>query len=98
MRYFTIFLCVLFLISCNKANEVTSAKQKPPDQQSSDANYKKEIDELRKNMQSEIKIKLKKDVKGGYGWEIAGKDAQEILKANELLRKRLDNQDTGLKK
>ena len=49
-------------------------------------------------MQTEIKIKLKKDVKGGYGWEIAGKDAQEILKANELLRKRLDNQDTGLKK
>ena len=57
----------------------------------SETNYKKEIDELRKNMQSEIKIKLKKDVKGGYGWEIAGKDAQEILRANEMLRKRLDN-------
>ncbi|HNQ63923.1 MAG TPA: hypothetical protein PLX88_08330 [Syntrophorhabdaceae bacterium] len=91
MRYFTIFLCLFFLISCNKANESISAKQKPAEHQTSETNYKKEIDELRKNMQSEIKIKLKKDVKGGYGWEIAGKDAQEILRANEMLRKRLDN-------
>lgn len=98
MRFFTIFLCLLFLISCNMSNENAAAKQKPADERAADANYKKEVDEIRKNLQSEIKIKLKKDVKGGYGWEIAGKDAQEVLKANETLRRRLDNQDSGLKK
>ncbi|MEI6154609.1 MAG: hypothetical protein WCQ90_11035 [Deltaproteobacteria bacterium] len=91
MRYFTIFLCLFFLFSCNKASEVTTTKQKPAEEQAGDANYKKEMDEIRKNLKSEVKIKLKKDVKGGYGWEIAGKDTQEILKANDALRKKLDN-------
>ncbi len=52
--------------------------------------YKKEMDEIRKNVKAEVKIKLKKDAKGIYSWEISGKDAQEILKTNEILRKRLD--------
>jgi hypothetical protein len=38
-----------------------------------------------------VKFKWKKDVKGGYVWEIAGKDPQEIIKANDALRKKLDN-------
>ena len=91
MKFITICLCLFFLLSCNKATEITAPKQKPAEEQSGDANYKKEIDEIRKNVKSEVKIKLKKDVKGGYGWEIAGKDAQEVLKANDALRKKLEN-------
>jgi hypothetical protein len=91
MKFITICLCLFFLLSCNKATEITTPKQKPAEEQSGDANYKKEIDEIRKNVKSEVKIKLKKDVKGGYGWEIAGKDAQEVLKANDALRKKLEN-------
>jgi hypothetical protein len=34
---------------------------------------------------------FKKDAKGSYSWEITGKDAQEVLKANETLRKKLSD-------
>ena len=54
-----------------------------------DAAYQKEMDELRKAIKSDVKIKLKKDGKGTYSWEIQGKDPQEVLKANETLKKKL---------
>ncbi len=91
MKFFTILLCLFFLVSCNKATETTASKQKHPSEQTSDAEFNKEMDEIRKSLKNEVRIKLKKDAKGGYGWEIAGKDAHEILKANEVLRKKLDN-------
>jgi len=47
------------------------------------------MDELRKAIKSDVKIKLKKDGKGAYSWEIQGKDPQEVLKANETLKKKL---------
>jgi predicted secreted protein len=49
------------------------------------------MDEIKKSLKGEVKIKLKKEGKGGYSWEIRGKDAQEILKANEILRKKLSD-------
>jgi len=91
MKFFTICLCMFFLFSCNKATEVATTKQKPAEEQAGGTNYNKEMDEIRKNLKSETKIKLKKDAKGGYSWEIAGKNAQEILKANDTLRKRLND-------
>ena len=37
----------------------------------------------------EVKIKLKKDGKDNYSWELSGSDVDEILKVNERLRKQL---------
>lgn len=37
----------------------------------------------------EVKIKLKRDGKDNYSWELSGSDADEILKINEKLRKKL---------
>jgi hypothetical protein len=37
----------------------------------------------------EVKIKLKKDGKDNYSWELAGSDVDQILKVNEELRKHL---------
>ncbi len=37
----------------------------------------------------EVKIKLKRDGKNVYSWEINGSDVNEILKVNEKLRKQL---------
>jgi len=37
----------------------------------------------------EVKIKLKKDGKDSYSWELAGSDVDQILKVNEKLRKQL---------
>ncbi len=57
----------------------------------SDEQYKKEMEEIKKNIRSETKIKLKKDGKGAYSWEISGKDPYEVIKANSVLSKKINN-------
>ena len=37
----------------------------------------------------EVKIRLKKDGKDAYSWELSGSDVDQILKVNEKLRKQL---------
>jgi len=37
----------------------------------------------------EVKIKLKKDGKDSYSWELTGSDVDQVLKVNEKLRKQL---------
>lgn len=37
----------------------------------------------------EVKIKLRRDGKNNYSWEISGSDVNQILKVNEKLRKHL---------
>lgn len=81
-------LLFLPLSGCSKPPEA-SAIQPIQDTQKSDQ-YKKELEEIRKSIKSDLKIKLKKDGKGdAYSWEISGKDAGEILRANDVLSKKL---------
>lgn len=88
MRLFTIFVIVLALISCSKGADVPS---KTSETQGLEGQYQKELDEIKKSLKGDVKIKLKKESKGGYSWEVTGKDAQEILKANDALRKKLSD-------
>ncbi len=37
----------------------------------------------------EVKIRLKKDGKDNYSWELSGSDVDQILKVNQKLRKQL---------
>jgi hypothetical protein len=90
MRFFTIFIIILALISCGKGTDVPS-QQKASEGQGMEAQYQKELDEIKKSLKGDVKIKLKKEGKGGYSWEITGKDAQEVLKTNEALRKKLSD-------
>jgi outer membrane biogenesis lipoprotein LolB len=87
MRFFATVLVVILLASCTGTADVTPGKK--GDETQKDAAYQKEMDELRKSIKSEVKIKLKKDGKGSYSWEIQGKDPQEVLRVNEALRKKL---------
>jgi hypothetical protein len=89
MRFITIFLIIFLLISCGKGTDAT-IKQNIADEKNNETQYKKDMDELKKTIKSEVKIKLKKDGKGGYSWEIAGKDVHEILKTNDILKKKLN--------
>ena len=66
-----------------------------PDSQKEDQ-YKKELEEIRKTLKGDIRVKLKKDGKGDfYSWEIDGKDVAEVLKANETLTRRLNGPQAG---
>lgn len=42
----------------------------------------------------EVKIKLKKDGKDSYSWELTGSDVDQVLKVNEKLRKQLGGEKT----
>jgi outer membrane biogenesis lipoprotein LolB len=90
MKFFTIFLIIFLLFSCGKGTEIPN-KQKTTEGEAIETQYKQEMDEIKKSLKGEVKIKLKKDGKGSYSWEITGKDAQEVLKANEILRKKLND-------
>ncbi|OPY75371.1 MAG: hypothetical protein A4E63_00355 [Syntrophorhabdus sp. PtaU1.Bin050] len=91
MRFFTIILLLLLLVSCARGTDVP-VKQKTSEGQNFETQYQKEMDEIKKSLKGDLKIKVKKDAKGGYSWEITGKDPQEILKANETLRRRLSEE------
>ncbi len=88
MRPFAILLVCLLFCACAKPPE--SVPIKTGQEARGDEEYKKEIDEIRKNMKGDLRIKLKRDGKGDfYTWEISGKDATEVLKANDVLVKKL---------
>ncbi len=40
----------------------------------------------------EVKIRLRRDGKDNYSWELNGSDADQILKVNEKLRKKIGEQ------
>jgi hypothetical protein len=56
-----------------------------------DAHYQKEMEEIKKSMRGDIKIRLKRDGKGAYSWEVSGKDAYEIVKTNSILSKKINS-------
>ena len=49
----------------------------------------KERAEREQPLPPEVKIKLKKDGKDSYSWELTGSDVDQVLKVNEKLRKQL---------
>jgi len=77
--------------SCTKGTEIP-IKEKHGEEASSEIRYYKEIEELKKGLKGDIRVKLKKDPKGEYTWEITGKDAQEVLKTNDILKNRLSKE------
>jgi hypothetical protein len=88
MKGIAVFLGLTLFFACSKAPE--SAIPKPSPELQNEEQYRRELDDIRKTIKGETKIKLKKDGKGDfYSWEISGKDANEVLKANETLTKRL---------
>ncbi len=90
MRSLSIVLIVLLcLMACTKLPD--SAPVKTSQDTQKDDQYRKEIEDIKKTIKGEVKIKLKKDGKGNYySWEISGKDAGEVLKTNDLLVKKLE--------
>lgn len=89
MKPLTIALVVLLFAGCQRPPEVVSVAA-PQEAQKEEQQYKKEMEELRKGMKGDLKIKLKRDGKAeSYSWEITGKDANEVLRANDVLVRKL---------
>jgi hypothetical protein len=78
---------IFFFVACEK-------KSPPPQGKSEIPSIPKVIverDKMEKGqpLPPEVKIKLKKDGKESYSWELSGSDVDQILKVNEKLRKQL---------
>ena len=54
----------------------------------------KEKGEREKPLPPEVKIKLKKNGKDNYSWELSGSDVDQVLKVNEKLKKQLGAEQT----
>jgi hypothetical protein len=82
-----ILLIAFLLIACER--------KLPPPQAASEAPsvpkvlVEREKAEREQPLPPEVKIKLKRDGKESYSWELSGSDADQVLKVNEKLRKRL---------
>jgi outer membrane biogenesis lipoprotein LolB len=82
-------LVLLILLACSKTPEPVPDVAAVPEIKKEEQ-YGKELEEIKRSIRGDIKIKLKKDGKGDYySWEISGKDASEVLKANDILTKKL---------
>jgi len=80
-------MILLFVSACTGRTDLPPAKK--ADEPQKETTYQREMEDLRKSIKSEVKIKLKKDGKGSYSWELQGKDPQEVLRVNDTLRKKL---------
>lgn len=90
MKIVIFLVAALFLLSCSKTTEIPAPYKKAEADNTSleTERYKEDLEAIKKTIKSDTKIKLKKDAKGVYSWEITGKDTREVLKANDTLSKR----------
>ena len=78
---------IFFLIACEKKSLPPQGKSESPSVPK--VIVEKEKIEKEQPLPPEVKIKLKKDGKDSYSWELTGSDVDQILKVNEKLRKQL---------
>jgi len=78
---------VFFLIACEQKSLPPQGKSESPSVPK--VIVEKEKIEKEQPLPPEVKIKLKKDGKDSYSWELTGSDVDQILKVNEKLRKQL---------
>jgi len=87
MRHPIIYLLlVAFLIlACERKLPTPQGKPEPPPK----VVVEKEKEEREPPIPPEVKIKLKRDGKNNYSWELSGSDVDQILKVDDKLKKKL---------
>lgn len=78
---------IFILIACEKESLPPQGKSESPSVPK--VIVEKEKVEKEQPLPPEVKIKLKKDGKDSYSWELTGSDVDQILKVNGKLRKQL---------
>jgi len=92
-RIFIFCVWVAFLlIACERKPTSTQEKSEAPSVPK--AMVEKEKAEREEPLPLEVKIKLRRDGKDNYSWEISGSDVNQILKVNEKLKKQLGGEQT----
>lgn len=84
-----VFLCVCLVFFFGACEGKSPPPGKPEASSAPKVVVEKEKVERDEPLPLEVKIKLKRDGKDHYSWEISGSDVNQILNVNETLRKRL---------
>jgi len=83
---FWIYIVLAFMVAaCEKQPLSPAEKSEPPHV----SKVVVEKEKAERSPPAEVKIKLKKDGKDQYSWELSGSDVDQILKVNEKLKKQL---------
>jgi hypothetical protein len=85
--FIVIMVLIPLLIACGKDSLPPQSKSENPPIPK--VVVEKEKTEKQQPLPPEVKIKLKKDGKDSYSWELTGSDVEQVLKVNEKLRKQL---------
>jgi hypothetical protein len=92
-RIFLLFLLIVLLVASCKGKPLPP-QGKPESSPVSKVILEKEKMEKEEFPPPEVKIKLRRDGKDSYSWEINGSDVNQILKVNEKLRKQLTGEQS----
>lgn len=87
MKWMVVCLILFFFSACEGKSNLNNNKIEK--QSIPKVVVERERLEKEENITPEVKIKLKRDGKDNYSWEISGSDADQILKVNEKFRKKL---------
>jgi hypothetical protein len=86
-KYLVAVLLLTFLMACEK--KPSSPEVNPEGLPAPKVIVERERVEREEPLPPEVKIKLRRDGKDNYSWELSGSDVDQVLKVNEKLRKRL---------
>jgi hypothetical protein len=82
-------VCILLALTMACDGKPSSSQGKPEVSPVPKVTIEKEKIQKEEPLPPEVKIKLKRDGKDNYSWELSGSDVNELLKINEKLRKQL---------
>ncbi len=86
-------ICIMVLVTaCGSSPSPSSGKSEGTS--APNVIVEKEQAEKEQPLPPEVKIRLKRDGKESYSWELSGTDADQILKVNEKMRKQLGGEKT----
>jgi len=83
-----VLLAAALMVSCG--GNPPSSPAKPESAATPKMIVEKDKEKREDPLPPEVKIRLKRDGKDNYSWELSGSDADEILKVNEKLKRRLN--------
>ena len=81
-------IMAMALVACESKPPPSPARSEP----SPKVMVEREKTEREAPLPPEVKIRLRRDGKDNYSWELNGSDADQILKVNEKLRKKIGEQ------
>ncbi len=93
MRYPIVFFILLsfLILGCGRNSPSPQGKPETPPAR---VIVEKEKEEKEHPIPPEVKIKLKRDGKSNYSWELSGSDVDQILKVDDKLKKKLGGESS----